>query len=291
MSRRWHEPSRPIEVAGGIRARSRRGSIGEQWWSRRFIDILEQICDPGRLSRGRAYARKGQVLSLELTAGAVRAQVQGSRPRPYKIELRIDAYDAEDWADLADALAAQAVHRAKLLAGEMPHEIEDVFDELDLPLFPDSSELELDCSCPDWGWPCKHVSAALYLLAEAFDDDPFLILAWRGRHREELLSDLRGARADDEPRRPGLLDVEDAPFAARMEDFYSGGRIPPPTSGSAPVDLLLRALETPQVKVRGTPLLDLLSPLYQDFATLDEEAAAPSPAPGPGDGGDLPTAP
>jgi uncharacterized Zn finger protein len=273
---RWYEPRRPIEVEGGIRARSRRGSIGERWWSRRFIDILEQICDPGRLSRGRVYARKGQVLSLEILPGAVRAQVQGTRPKPYKVELRIDAYDTRDWADLTDALAAQAVHRAKLLAGEMPHEIEEVFDGLDLPLFPDDSELELECTCPDWGRPCKHSSAALYLLAEAFDDDPFLILAWRGRSREELLSDLRGTSADEGPRRPGLLDVEDVPFSARMEDFFTGERVPPPVPGSAPVDLLLRALEPPRIEVRGTPLLDLLAPVYRGLAAQDEETAPPS---------------
>ncbi|MBD2898289.1 hypothetical protein amrb99_72560 [Actinomadura sp. RB99] len=273
----WFEASWPIQVEGGLKARSRRGSIGAQWWSRRFIDVLEDICDPGRLSRGRAYARKGQVLSLEVAPGEVRALVQGSRPRPYKVALRIDAYDADEWGDLTDALAARAVHRAKLLAGDMPPEIEQVFDDLELPLFPDGSELEMDCSCPDWGWPCKHVSAALYLLAEAFDDDPFLVLAWRGRAREDLLDDLRSAPTDEEPRRPGLLDVEDAPFAERMEDFFTGGRVPRVAPAPAPADLLLRALEPPRVEVRGTPLLDLLDPVYQSLAAQDEEDPLPGP--------------
>ncbi|WP_433466979.1 SWIM zinc finger family protein [Spirillospora sp. CA-128828] len=271
----WFEPSRPVQVEGGLKARSRRGSIGAQWWSRRFIDVLEEICDPGRLSRGRAYARKGQVLSLEVAPGEVRARVQGSRPRPYNVSLQIDAYDAGEWEDLTGELAARAVHRAKLLAGEMPPEIEQVFDDLELPLFPDGSELEMDCSCPDWGWPCKHVSAALYLLAEAFDDDPFLVLAWRGRTREDLLDDLRGAPADEEPRRPGLLDVQDTPFAERMEDFFTGGRVPRVIPGPAPADLLLRALEPPRVEVRGTPLLELLDPVYRSLAVQDGEHPPP----------------
>ena len=120
------------------------------------------------------------------------------------------------------------------------------------------------------------MSAALYLLAEAFDDDPFLVLAWRGRAREDLLDDLRGAPADEEPRRPGLLDVEDAPFAERMEDFFTGGRVPRVTLGPAPADLLLRALEPPRVEVRGTPLLDLLDPVYRSLAVKDEEHPPPS---------------
>ena len=38
---RWDESSGPIAVEGGIKARSKRGAIGEQWWSRRFIAVLE----------------------------------------------------------------------------------------------------------------------------------------------------------------------------------------------------------------------------------------------------------
>ena len=66
----------------------------------------------------------------------------------------------------------------------MPDDIEDVFAGVGLSLFPASAgELSLDCSCPDWEVPCKHLAATFYLLAESFDDDPFRILAWRGRPR------------------------------------------------------------------------------------------------------------
>ncbi|MFC6085317.1 SWIM zinc finger family protein, partial [Sphaerisporangium aureirubrum] len=185
----WFEASAPIQVEGGLRARSKRGSIGEQWWSRRFIDILENVCDPGRLSRGRAYARKGQVLEIGLSPGSVRAEVQGSRPDPYEVTITIPAFGDADWTRVERELSTRALYRAKLLAGEMPPEIVEVFDALGLPLFP--ADLDMDCTCPDWGHPCKHLSAVLYLLAESFDDDPFLILAWRARPRETLLTALR----------------------------------------------------------------------------------------------------
>jgi uncharacterized Zn finger protein len=94
-------------------------------------------------------------------------------------------------ADLRGA-GSQALYRAALLAGEMPHEIVDVFDGLDLPLFP--VRMDMRCSCPDWAMPCKHASAVLYVLAEAFDDDPFLVLAWRGRAREAAGRAARHAR-------------------------------------------------------------------------------------------------
>ncbi|WP_424534712.1 SWIM zinc finger family protein [Sphaerisporangium viridialbum] len=263
----WFEAAAPIRVEGGIQARSKRGSIGEQWWSRRFIDLLERICDSGRLTRGRSYARKGQVLEIDLSPGVVRARVQGSRPEPYLLSVRIPAYGGADWAGIQESLAGQALYRAKLLAGEMPTEIVEVFDALALPLFP--AELDMECSCPDWGSPCKHVSAVLYLLAEAFDQDPFLVLAWRGRGKEELLDALRGIPADDEES-PDPLHVEDVPLGERVNDFYSSpvplSRLRPRTGNpAAPPELLLRALEPPPVKVRHIPLLDILRPAYREL--------------------------
>ena len=47
--------------------------------------------------------------------------------------------------------------------------------------------------------PCKHLAASCYLLAESFDDDPFAILAWRGREREDLLAILAAARSEGPP--------------------------------------------------------------------------------------------
>lgn len=264
---RFFEGGQPIRVDGGIAVRAKRGKIGEQWWSRRFVDILEQICDGGRLARGRTYARKGQVIDFTMTPGQVAGRVQGSRPDPYTVTLKIDAYDDAQWTDVSAALASQALYRAALLAGEMPHEIVDVFDGLKLPLFP--SRIEMLCSCPDWSVPCKHASAVLYVLAEAFDDDPFLVLAWRGRGRDELLAALRV-----EPEPADAIDplaVDDVPLDSRLADFYSPAislsRLRErPSRVTTPPELLLRALDPPPIRVRHIPLVDILRPAYRDLA-------------------------
>jgi uncharacterized Zn finger protein len=266
-SGRFFDGAKPIRVDGGIAVRAKRGKIGEQWWSRRFVDILEGICDGGRLARGRAYARKGQVLDFDLTPGLVTGRVQGSRPAPYTVTIGIAAYDDDAWAEISASLGSQALFRAALLAGEMPHEIVDLFDELDLPLFP--STLDMKCSCPDWGIPCKHLSAVLYVLAEAFDDDPFLVLAWRGRGREELLTALRGMPEPEQAVDP--LAVEDVPLESRLADFYTPGislsRLRErPARVTTPPELLLRALDAPPIRVRHIPLVDLLRPAYRDLA-------------------------
>jgi uncharacterized Zn finger protein len=267
-SGRFFEGGQAIRVDGGIAVRAKRGKIGERWWSRRFVDILEGICDGGRLARGRTYARKGQVMEFDLTPGRVTGRVQGSRPEPYRVTITIPAYDDADWAAVIEALGSQALYRAALLAGEMPHEIVEVFEGLDLPLFPDA--LEMTCSCPDWGVPCKHLSAVLYVLAEAFDDDPFLVLAWRGRARAALLDALRGRPEPESGADP--LAVDEAPLESRLADFYTPGlslsRLRErPHRVTAPPELLLRALDAPPVRVRHIPLVDLLRPAYRDLAT------------------------
>ena len=184
------EYSRPIDVKGGIRAASRRGDFGSNWWAKRWTQTLEQFSIGARLSRGRSYARRGQVLSIDVQNGVVEAQVQGSRKRPYDVEISVRTIEAGDWERLRQALAEQPVIAASLLAGRMPENIEDTFKAVGLSMFPEKGDdLETDCSCPDWSNPCKHIAAVYLLLGEEFDRDPFLIFRMRGMDREDLLGE------------------------------------------------------------------------------------------------------
>jgi uncharacterized Zn finger protein len=190
----------PIAVEGGLQARSRRGRIGDTWWSQRFTAVLETLGMGSRLQRGKRYARTGQVISLEVTAGQVRASVQGSRTRPYRVFIETAVLGDPEWEVVQDVMASSAVFTARLLADEMPEEIEDAFAASSTTLFPTrEDELDSACSCPDWENPCKHIAAVFYLLAEAFDDDPFLIFAWRGRAKSDLLDGLRARRRGSVP--------------------------------------------------------------------------------------------
>lgn len=263
----WYPATRPRQVDGGLTARSTRGAIGQTWWSQRFIEVLESIGIGSRLQRGRNYARRGQVISFDVGPGLVTALVQGSRVRPYRVRIGIPAFGKNEWAQVESALAENAWYAASLLSSEMPSDIEEVFDALGLSLFPTTvRELSLDCSCPDSAVPCKHLAATFYLLAEAFDDEPFDIFAWRGRDREELLENLSAARsarpaADRaEPTGPQLGDLLDS-FFVRQNELPAV--CPPVTSPTALLD------EVPGVPVivRGRALLDTLRSAYHVAAT------------------------
>lgn len=192
----YYEPSRPRRVEGGIKTKSERGEIGETWWSKRWIKVLESFSMGTRLTRGRSYARQGQVISIDVEPGLVKAKVQGSQPRPYNVKIRLEPLSDQDWDKVTDAMASQAIFAAKLLAGEMPNTIEEAFASVHVSLFPTAlRELNTDCSCPDWANPCKHIAAVYYLLAERFDEDPFLIFKLRGRTKEQIIAVLRDKRA------------------------------------------------------------------------------------------------
>jgi len=183
----YFSPSVPREADGGIKAQSKKGAFGKSWWAKRWIKVLESFNIGARLNRGRSYARKGQVLSINIESGEVTAKVQGSRARPYTVKIKVKTLSMSEWNKLAETLSRQVIFSAKLLAGEMPENIEDAFQEAGISLFPGKSgDLQTDCSCPDWSNPCKHIAAVYYLLGEEFDRDPFLIFRLRGMEREDL---------------------------------------------------------------------------------------------------------
>lgn len=190
-------PSNAIVFQGPLRAESRRGAIGREWWGQHWISAMEELGLDGRLDRGKRYARNGSVLSLEVTHGLAYAEVQGSRSYPYRSAVYLKPFDDNQWDAVLAGLSQQAIYAAKLLAGDMPSDIELVFDEMGLSLFPRaSSDIDFECSCPDWGHPCKHTAAVYYLIAEALDRDPFLLFHLRGRTREQILQGLGQPAAD-----------------------------------------------------------------------------------------------
>jgi uncharacterized Zn finger protein len=235
--------SRPRKVSGGIKAQSQRGAFAHRWWAQRWIAVLESFNIGARLGRGRRYARQGQVLDLQIAPGEIKAQVQGSRPRPYQVRIELTPLSAAQWRTLTAAMAEEARFGAQLLAGEMPTDIEKVFQAEGLSLFPKAhGDLKTECSCPDGSNPCKHIAAVYYLLGEAFDQDPFLMFRLRGMEREALLAQLGEAVSDDAEGPP----AEPEPLPADPAVFWTMPPLPETTIGSSraptPSAALLRRL-------------------------------------------------
>ncbi|MFJ4573408.1 SWIM zinc finger family protein [Streptomyces sp. NPDC088846] len=196
--------------------------FADSWWGRAWVAALESLSmDEGRLSRGRTYADSGKVAAITVTPGRVVAYVHGSRPRPYRAELRLRALTDADWDTFLDAVAARPGHLAALLVKEMPHSLVDTAAEAGIGLLPAAGDLDPGCSCPDHGWPCKHVAALCYQMARLLDADPFVLLLLRGRGERDTLEELGRRNAAHSAReRPAAPASPSVPAREALADRY-----------------------------------------------------------------------
>lgn len=268
MSYFYFKPTKAIKSKDGIKAQSKRGAFAKNWWAQRWIAALERLVDSGRLSRGRSYARQGQVLSIDETKDGIAARVQGSMLTPYKISIKINHLTDAEWDKVIDTLAEQAIFTAQLLAGEMPQDIEQAFEQAKVSLFPSHrSDLQTDCSCPDYSNPCKHIAAAHYILGERFDEDPFLIFRLRGRTQEQVMQELRKRRAGSDETEDEVEETEVViPLEEQIENFWD---VRVPLEGFA-VSIRPPTIEMPLLKRLGEAgfvpdpgLQNMLSAAYQ----------------------------
>ncbi|WP_405889264.1 SWIM zinc finger family protein [Streptomyces sp. NBC_01136] len=199
--RRDGELRRTFEALPARTSHAHPDTFAETWWGNAWVSALEEgALDAARLARGRAYADQGHVDAITVTPGLVLAYVHGSRPRPYRVQVRLRTLDDGDWDRFLDAAAERPGHIAALLDKEMPKSLADC----GVDLLPGPGDLAPQCSCPDYGHPCKHAAALCYQTARLLDEDPFVLLLLRGRGERELLDALsrrnatRAARAAQE---------------------------------------------------------------------------------------------
>lgn len=261
------------------------------WWGERFLAAIEAFTDPGRLSRGRAYATNGKILDWTIKPGVVEATVRGSvnpyfgvykEPR-YKVVVTLGAIDAGRWEAIANRIGARASLVTPLLMGEMPDGIEAPFEEAGVHLLPHRTTLpKTSCSCPDWANPCKHVAGLYYLLARSLDRDPFLMFELRGLTREALRealarTPLGAALASDLAAAPvpfvpdgslfGATPMGPAPTAVDPREFWQGpGSLGAALSEIAPLAVpaltIKREGDFPAFWPREGSFIDVMEELY-----------------------------
>ena len=191
MSKLKYRMRTPL-LAGGIRAQDGRLSDVREWWARKWRMAIEGMEVKSRLGRGRNYAASGQVTRLELEGSRVTASVVGTRETPYEVEFRFREPEGESRSRIVAALRAEPILVARLLAEDLPTEIEELFRAEGFTLFPGGKlapgkyDVTTKCSCPDWANPCKHSGAVLLLLGEEIARRPATLLELRGIALEEL---------------------------------------------------------------------------------------------------------
>jgi uncharacterized Zn finger protein len=185
-------------IAAGVRSE-------HSWWAGRWFRALAQVLDANRISEGRACARSGRVVQLEVQPGLVLAEVQSSADAtqaPYRVRMATVTFTDAQWDRIIALMGQRAIYSAQLINGEMPEDIDAVFQAAGVSLFPASMhDLGAGCTCSEWPSACRHVVAVFCRLGEWIDSDPFLLFTIRGRTKEQIMSALRVQRA-------GQLDTD-----------------------------------------------------------------------------------
>jgi uncharacterized Zn finger protein len=241
--------------------------MAERRWSREFIAMLEALRMPAQFQAGRRYLRAGHVRSLTISSSLAMAVVWDDDGETYRTRVAVRAFSQADWRRIERALAGEAIHAARLLSGRLPDDLDRVLAEFGLSLFPvELQEMAMDCTCPTWQVPCRHLTATCYALAESFDQDPFGILAWRGRGREELLDRLRVLRSVT---LVSDLAVDEETKHEPKRDFWTAGprlAIATDRPRSRP-DAVLDHLEPLDLTVGRHQVVDLLRRAYRAMAS------------------------
>ena len=190
--------------------------------------------------------------------------------------IKVRPLQESEWKRIAEQLSTQAIFAAKLLAGEMPPEIERVFSDAGLSLFPESlDEISTSCSCPDWSNPCKHVAAVYYLLGEAFDRDPFLIFRLRGMDREEFAAILGENRTEQTAVEEPIAPAQPEPLAVNPDEFWHAKSPIPDLFDDVTLPKALAALPRRLGNLqfwRGElPLIKALEPSYENGSRRGEQ--------------------
>jgi uncharacterized Zn finger protein len=292
-------PKNPRRVRGGIRLT--RGVVDGPalWAAQRWLRVIGQGAPGQSMLDGLAYARDGQTRRLEILAGRIEADVQGRASHPYLTRLELATIPPTGWERVIGAMSQEAAYAARLLAGELPANIEDAFGPLDLHLFPaNAGEICVSCTCterrqaevgrqPDSRW-CKHACCVAYLVAQRLANEPYLIFLLRGMEGQDLLARLceRRAAVTMPPGErvpvyvqhvPGLVDYSAPPLEVTLSHFWEAG------PGLAEVDIPLQKPEVSHALLRrlgpsplggSFPIVGFLASCYD---VISEAALNPKP--------------
>ena len=229
--------------------------IGRGPWARWLATSIVPDESSPRAERGRVLARTGHVHSVSIAKGEITARVIGSGNADYRVGIAADPVAPRVWAAVIGAPRARTLFEAAASGREQSLQLEHVMTvDWDEPLIPPTRSVRRTCTCPDAdrNGVCKHVIAVAYVVADAIDRDPSILLEWRGCTN----------------------DVDDAPAPAEtpaVGDPWAVGPLPTLAAARAlPVGSVLKRLGATGLVVDGVDLRDALEPAYAAFAAQRE---------------------
>ena len=163
-------------------------SFGKTWWGQQWLNSLSNIDYSDRLPRGSSYANKGAVQKISFDKNHINAKVAGSRPKPYNVDIILPPFFNPELEQFIKKLSDKPVIISKLLNRELDPQVLTIAEGMGLKVFPKQwTDFKMQCSCPDWAVPCKHLAAVIYKVSAEIDNNPFLVF---DLHQVDLIAEL-----------------------------------------------------------------------------------------------------
>ena len=279
-------------TAVAIKLSTKEGPVAKTWVGLRWMRFFESHTDPHIVAEGVALARQSIVRRLDIGHGSVVALLHGRGEPRRQVKLDMATYDHEVWEKLARSMADQSLFAAKLLAGDMPRDVEDLFAPLGLKLFPsDHDEVRMGVTGPQHdvhGMVTPDICCVASIIAERLDTDPFLLFHLRGIKEDEFRERLRQRRAlagaasglapAYAPKPIDAAQTPAEPIEALLDDFWSPGEgldeFETPLARPQVSHALLRRLGPSPFALGKFPLVGLLATCYDSIS----ESAIRGPA-------------
>ena len=163
--------------------------FGRTWWGEHWLRSLENVDYDNRLPRGASYARNGYVKDIKIKGNQISSKVAGSRPRPYNVNIIVPPFFENQIELLIEEVVKRPALISKLLNRELDPEILSIAEKQGLKVFPRQwTDFKMQCSCPDWAVPCKHLASVIYMISREIDNNPFMVFQI---HNVDLLEELK----------------------------------------------------------------------------------------------------
>jgi len=190
-----HFQTKVRKAKDGITPTSSDKTVEQTWWSVKFLEAMDYFEADSRITQGKNYAKKGQVLNLQVNRGIITAKVQCTKAKPFSVKIEFRTFTNKEWFQLFSEMVAKASFAAELLLGKIPQDIQRISTKLNLSFFPKiKDDIKAACNCPDWANPCKHIAAVYYIFADIINNEPALLFKIRGKAINEITEILNEMR-------------------------------------------------------------------------------------------------
>ena len=222
--------------------------ITKTFWGDAWCTNLEGYSDyENRLPRGRTYVRNGSVVHMTIEKGQIVAFVSGSEL--YEVVINIKPLVKDHWKRLKRESAGKIGTLIELLQGKLSKAVMEMVTDRKQGLFPKPSEIEMECSCPDYAGMCKHVAAVMYGVGNRLDRSPEILFELRDVDHLELIEQaIPAAPIGARTGAPGISndDLSDI-FGIELSDETPASPSPARTSPKSGVKKTL----TPKAPLKG----------------------------------------